>query len=261
MIVIERLRLRDTNRALDILAGVAIVSVAIALAGLVWRIAGHADSGAITLPSDARTRAVTVDTGPAIAWNPFGSPTAADATAATSIQAVLKGVVFARPAELSVAFVAIGAEPPKPYRVGDAVAGAAITDIRRDRIILNNAGRLEFLAFPDPFGQATPTPGAAPAQSAPGAPPAPTAPAAPAPPTAQAVLSRLNATPVAGGYAIGANAPPGMRSGDVVQSVNGAALTDQSAVNAAIASAGASGQAQVTILRDGRPITVTVPIR
>ncbi len=255
MIVIERLRLRDTTRALDILAGVAIVSVAIALAGLVWRIAGHADSGAITLPSDARARAVVVDTGPAIAWNPFGSPTAADATAATSIQAVLKGVVSARPVELSVAFVAIGAEPPKPYRVGDAVAGAAITEIRRDRIILNNAGRLEFLAFPDPFGQATPAPGAAPAQPAPGSPVAPPA------PTAQAVLSRLNATPVAGGYAIGANAPPGMRSGDVVQSVNGAAMTDQSAVNAAIASAGTSGQAQVTILRDGKPITVTVPLR
>lgn len=260
MIVAERLRLRE--RWVNWLAAAAIVSVAVALAGLVWRIAGHADTGAITVPSDARARAVTVDSGPAVAWSPFGSPTAADATAPTGIQAVLKGVVFARPAELSISFVSIGNEPAKPFKVGDALAGAQVTEIRRDRIILNNGGRLEYLAFPDPFGQATPTPGT-PAPAAAGQPMAAPAPAAatPPPPSAQAVLSRLNATPVAGGYAIGANAPPGMRSGDVVQSVNGAAMTDQSAVNAAIASAAASGQAQVTILRDGKPITVSIPIR
>ncbi|KQM61892.1 MULTISPECIES: type II secretion system protein N [unclassified Sphingomonas] len=259
MIVVERFRFRE--RWIDWLAAAAIVSVAFALASLVWRIAGHADTGAITVPSDARARAVTVDSGPAVAWAPFGSPTAADATSPTGIQAILKGVVFARPAELSISFVSIGNEPAKPYKVGDALAGAQVTEIRRDRIILNNGGRLEYLAFPDPFGQATPTPGAAPAP-APGQPMAQPAPAAaPPPPSAQAVLSRLNATPVAGGYAIGANAPPGMRSGDVVQSVNGASMTDQSAVNAAIASAAASGQAQVTILRDGKPITVSIPIR
>lgn len=261
MIAIRRFTPRHARTSLDLLAGAAIVSVAVALAGLVWRIAGHADTGAITIPSDARTRAVVIDTGPALAWSAFGSPTAADATAATTIQAVLKGVVFARPAELSTAFVAIGSEPAKPYAVGALISGATITEIRRDRIILNNAGRLEYLAFPDPFGQATPTPGAAPV-GAPQPPAAGTAPqSAPVAPAAESIISRLNATPVSGGYAVGANPPPGMRVGDVVQSVNGAALSDQSAINAAVASAGQSGQATVTILRDGRPITVTVPIR
>ncbi|KQM76119.1 hypothetical protein ASE70_09960 [Sphingomonas sp. Leaf22] len=260
MIVVERLRWRE--RWVDWLAAAAIVSVAFALAGLVWRIAGHAGTGAITVPSAARTRAVTVDTGPALAWAPFGSPTAADATSPTAIQAVLKGVVFARPAELSIAFVSIGNEAAKPFKAGDALAGAQVTEIRRDRIILNNGGRLEYLAFPDPFGQATPTPGqAAPAPNFTVQPSTAPAAAPPPPPSAQAVLSRLNATPVAGGYAIGANPPPGMRAGDVIQSVNGAALTDPSAVNAAIASAAASGQAQVTILRDGKPNTVSIPIR
>ncbi len=159
MIVVERFRVRE--RWVDWLAAAAIVSVAFALAGLVWRLAGHADTGAITVPSEARARAVTVDSGPAVAWAPFGSPTAADATAPTGIQAVLKGVVFARPAGLSISFVSIGNEAAKPYKVGDALAGAQLTEIRRDRIILNNGGRLEYLAFPDPFGQATPTPGQA----------------------------------------------------------------------------------------------------
>jgi general secretion pathway protein C len=264
MIAVQRLRLREPGRALDLLAGAAILSVAIALAGLVWRMAGQADTGAITLPSDARAAATVVDTGPALAWQPFGSPTATDATTATGIQAVLKGVVFARPAELSVAFVAIGAEPPKPYKVGDAVAGAGITEIRRDRIILNNGGRLEFLAFPDPFGNPASKPGTAPQGPPPQGQPMQQSPAsasAPPAPTAQTVLSRLGATQVAGGYSIGSDPPPGMRPGDVVQSVNGASMTDQSAVNAAIASAGASGQAQISILRDGKPITVTIPIR
>ncbi|WP_241215475.1 type II secretion system protein N [Sphingomonas sp. ABOLH] len=145
MIVVERLRFRE--RWVDWLAAAAIVSVAFALAGLVWRIAGHADTGAITVPSEARARAVTVDSGPAIAWSPFGSPTAADATSPTGIQAILKGVVFARPAELSISFVSLGNEPAKPYKVGDALAGAQVTEIRRDRIILNNGGRLEYLAL------------------------------------------------------------------------------------------------------------------
>lgn len=89
--------------------------------------------------------------------------------------------------------------------------------------------------------------------------PQPAPPAAPLP-AASALIDRLGATQVPGGYAIGANAPPGMRAGDVVQSINGVALSDPAAADAALAGAG-TGPAQVTILRDGKPITVTIPIR
>ena len=49
------------------------------------------------------------------------------------------------------------------------------------------------------------------------------------------VLQRLDAQPVAGGYRIGAGAPPGLRQGDVLQQLNGTPLTSPDAARAAIA--------------------------
>ncbi|MBL7660755.1 signaling protein, partial [Escherichia coli] len=63
----------------------------------------------------------------------------------------------------------------------------------------------------------------APARTA-GGPPAPTA--APPQATVAGILQRFDATPVSGGYRIGDNGPPGMVAGDVIQSVNGTALSD-----------------------------------
>jgi type II secretion system protein I len=44
-------RPRQARTTLDLLTGAVVVSVAFALAGLTWRIAGHAGTGAITVPS------------------------------------------------------------------------------------------------------------------------------------------------------------------------------------------------------------------
>lgn len=52
-----------------------------------------------------------------------------------------------------------------------------------------------------------------------------------------------------------------MQPGDVITSVNGTQMTDTQAANAAFAAAQASGSAQIQILRDGRRITLTVPLR
>ncbi|MFS2109435.1 PDZ domain-containing protein, partial [Sphingomonas sp. Sphisp140] len=93
----------------------------------------------------------------------------------------------------------------------------------------------------------------------PGAPPAP----APAPPaaTVAGILQRFDASPVQGGYRIGDNGPPGMVAGDVIQSVNGTSLSDPAAAQGAFAAAQANGNAQIQILRDGKRITLTVPLR
>jgi general secretion pathway protein C len=249
------------HRALDALTAAVIVSVAIALAGLTWRIAGHAGQGAITVPSGVRPAlAAAPDLAPALALAPFGKAARADMAQATALQIELKGIVFAVPETMASAFVAQNGEAPRAFRVGEAVAGATIEAIQRDRILLNNGGRIEFLAFPDPF--ASPEQRAQAASQA--AAPQTVAPAGPPPPPAQqaaGLLQRFDATPTEGGYAIGGNAPAGLRPGDVIQSLNGQPLGRGEADQAAFANAQASGAAQIQILRDGKPITLTVPLR
>lgn len=264
---------RQARTALDILTGLVVLSVAIALAGLTWRLAGHAGTGAITVPSGSSGPAVAPDIAPALALAPFGKSAAGEAGQATSLPLELRGVVAATPASLSTAFISVSGATTAPFHVGEVVSGATIQSILRDRVILSVGGRSEFLAFPDPSlspeqrqaaqnqaaqNQTTPQPGASPAPGAGGAPPPPAAPPAAA---AAGLLQRFDATPVNGGYRIGDNGPPGMVSGDVIQSVNGTSLGDPAAANAAFASAQASGTAQIQILRDGKRLTLTVPLR
>ncbi|WP_066800553.1 type II secretion system protein N [Sphingomonas soli] len=256
---------RQARTGLDLLTGLTVVSVAVALAGLTWRIAGHAETGAVMVPQGSSASIVAPDIAPALALAPFGKAVGGDAGMATSLPLELKGVFAARPAEASVAYISVSGAAATPFRVGDAAGGGTITAIHRDRVILSNGGRSEFLAFPDPAlspeqraaavakGPAPLVPGVAPAQG--------NAIAPPAAPNPADMLARLDATPVTGGYRIGANGPPGMQPGDVIQSVNGTALTDPSAANGAFAAAQASGSAQIQILRNGKPLTLTVPLR
>ncbi|MEP9359840.1 type II secretion system protein N [Sphingomonas sp. KR3-1] len=264
---------RQARIGLDLFTGAVVVSVAIALAGLTWRIAGHAGTGAITVPSGATGPAVAPDIGPAVALAPFGKPSVSEAGQATTLPFELKGVIAASPAELSTAFISVSGQPAKPYKVGDNVNGATIQAIRRDRVILANGGRNEFLAFPDPTltpeqrqaaaqGQAAPAP-SNPVTAPDGPPVVRPAGAPPAPPAAamSGLLQRFDASPVSGGYRIGDNAPPGMVAGDVIQSINGTALTDTAAAQGAFAAAQSSGNAQIQVLRDGKRLTLTVPLR
>jgi len=264
---------RQARTALDIFTGLVVLSVAVALAGLTWRLAGHAGTGAITVPSGRSGPAVAPDIASALALAPFGKSAASEAGQPTSLPLELKGVIAATPASLSTAFISVSGATTASFHVGEVVSGATIQSILRDRVILSVGGRSEFLAFPDPTlspeqrqaaqnqaaqNQVTPQPGAPPPGPGTGGPPPPAAP----PATATAgLLQRFDATPVSGGYRIGDNGPPGMVAGDVIQSVNGTSLSDPAAANAAFASAQASGTAQIQILRDGKRLTLTVPLR
>lgn len=250
---------RQTRTALDLFTAAVIASVAIAMAGLTWRIAGHAGTGAITVPSAKRAPSAATDVTAALTL--FGRPGAAGGQAsATGLPLVLKGVVAAQPASLSVAYISVDGQPPKPFRVGELVNGATIQGILHDRVLLAAGGGTEYLGFPDPT--LTPEQRAAGVQSQPGQ-PAPGAPSAPPPgaTSAAALIARLDASPAANGYQIGQNAPPGLQAGDVIQTVNGATLTDPAAATAALGRAAQAGTAQIQILRDGKPITLTVPTR
>lgn len=247
---------RQARTTLDLFTGAVVVSVAIALAGLTWRIAGHASTGAVTVPSGARPVAVTADVTPALAFAPFGKGAATDATQATALPLKLKGVFAAVPATLSVAYIEVGGEAAKPFRVGEAPGGGTIEGILRDRVILRVAGRIEYLAFPDPALTTE-------QQQAAAAPPAPAAPAQPTAAPASAAAAALSAmTPApGGGMQVGANAPPGLQSGDVITSIGGTPLTSPASAASAFAAAQSRGSVQVQITRDGKPVTLTIPTR
>lgn len=255
---------RQARIVLDVLTGLVVISVGVALAGLTWRIAGHAGTGAITVPSGRSGPAVAPDIAPALALAPFGKPSVTEAGQSTGLPLELKGIIAAIPAELSTAFIAVSGQPPKPFHLGENAGGGVIQAILRDRVILTNGGRSEYLAFPDP-ARVPGEPGgqAATAATTPGTPPPPiAAPAQSSPAAAVAgVLQRFDASPVSGGYRIGGNGPPGMLAGDVIQSVNGTSLSDPAAAQGALAAAQASGSAQIQILRDGKRLTLTVPLR
>lgn len=257
MIRFPELSPRQARTTLDLVAGAVIVSVAVALAGLTWRIAGHASTGAVTIPSGARPVAVTADVTPALAFAPFGKGSVTDATQPTALPLKLKGVFAASPASLSVAYIEVGGEAAKPFRVGEAPGGGTIEGILRDRVILRVAGRIEYLAFPDPTLTAE-------QQTAAAAPPAtPAAPAqsAAAPATAAAgVLAAMTPAP-GGGMQVGANAPPGLQTGDVITSIGGTPLTSPASAASAFAAAQSRGSVQVQITRDGKPVTLTIPTR
>ncbi len=247
---------RQARTTLDIVTAGVIVSVAIALAGLTWRIAGHASTGAVTVPSGARPVAVVTDVTPALAFAPFGKGSLTDAGQATALPLKLKGVFAAVPATLSVAYIEVGGEAAKPFRIGEAPGGGTIEGILRDRVILRVAGRIEYLAFPDPSLTAD-------QQQAAAAPPVPAAPAQPAAAPASAAATALSAmTPApGGGMQVGANAPPGLQTGDVITSIGGTPLTSPASAASAFAAAQARGSVQVQITRDGKPVTLTIPTR
>ena len=248
---------RQARTTLDIVAAAVIVSVAVALAGLTWRIAGHASTGAVTIPSGARPATVTTDVTPALAFAPFGKGSITDASQPTALPLKLKGVFAASPAALSVAYIEVGGEAAKPFRIGEAPGGGTIEGILRDRVILRVAGRIEYLAFPDPSLTAEQQTAAA----APPAAPAASAQASAAPATAAAgVLAAMTPAP-GGGMQVGANAPPGLQTGDVITSIGGTPLTSPASAATAFAAAQGRGSVQVQITRDGKPVTLTIPTR
>ena len=267
MTILPALTPRQTKLALDLLTAAVVISVAFALAGLTWRIAGHAGTGAITEPSGRSGPALPANSGAAIALAPFGKGTTLDATQPTSLPLTLQGIVAANPASASTAFIVQSGQPAAPFQIGQTVGGATIQGILRDRVILSNQGKLEYLTFPDPNAAANAQAAGAPGTTVaitpgqrPGAPPG-QAPRAAPPPDTQPILQKFNATPVDGGYRIGSSPAPGLNAGDILLSVNGTPLSDPNAASAAFTAAQASGSATIQILRDGKRMTLTVPLR
>lgn len=285
-------------------AGVIVVTtVALALAGLTWRLVGWDDGRtsvfvAEALPPLGAGAGADPDIARIVGLAPFGGGGDGSGLPASTLGLVLKGILLAYPAEVSSVLIATGEGPAMSYGIGGApAANAVIETIEVDRVILRVGDRRETLGFPEPVAGAVPapttiaapgtgititTPGqasaptqspqaaAALASSSPIATAAAAAAAAsrpaPAAPVAPPSASSLGVSESAGGYRIGPNPAPelsrfGLRPGDVIETLNGQAVGDLADDRQLFERAVESGGARVEIVRDGRRVTLTIPLR
>lgn len=257
----------------DLFTVAMIVSVAIALAQLTWRILGDSGLPARPVPVVLAPPPAPVDLTAITAASPFGTAAAAAGPAAGNL--ILRAIMFARPATASTALISAGDTPAILLHVGDPAPGGAIVDgIALDHVVLRTSAGLQTLAFPKP---GAPAAGAAPSAQPFVGLPTPTAPVAipsaplllPPPPTGGArigFLDSIGATPTQEGYRIGADAPAAMRAaglqpGDVVQKINGTTVGNADTDRALFASAVSGGALRVELVRNGRHIAVSLPAR
>lgn len=194
----------------------------------------------------------------------------ADLAETRLVNLVLKGTVASQQAEFSVALIADGNNEQKVYAIGDSVGSAAtLHAIYADRVVLNEKGMLTNLNLPREFAavqisnvRRTTTrtrQGMSNSQSI------------------QAVVSQnltklsdvirptpylVNGQPA--GYRVypGRNrkqfAALGLRPGDIIQDIDGQALTDPRQAMQIFQSLGTAEQVTVTIQRNGQPQTIVL---
>ena len=292
-----RLSSADTDRV-SRLAALAVCVVAGALCvwlalRLIWLFVPHADSAAVT-PLAATTTTGSAATSIA-QWHLFGNPQTVDLAARarnapkTALDLVLRGTFALEDPHQGIAIIAQGAQRDQRYSVGEDVGNAKLVEVYPDHVVLAHDGITEILEMQRPDDHAAPAAAAAaarpgtPTSVPPGYVPAAAAPGGPAPASpAGAVLARSNAADlardvrfepvfdngrVAGARLSGSGAAGalmnqvGLRPTDVVTAVNGTQLANVSNPQQLIEQFGNASTLQVTIQRDGRPLTLTLNLR
>ena len=269
------MRPRNAALLIDLFTGAVILSVAVALANVTWRLIELVDHR-MPEPNGAPLRsapALAIDITPILAFAPFGTENGSDLRP-TSLPIELRGVFQAIPSEASTALIAPTGGASAAYKVGEAVpAGGSILAINRDSVVFAVNGHRELLGFPQPAGAKGAAPTAGP--SAPGtsvtaqAPsPAGTAVSSAAPSTnpSQALLDSLGASPVSGGYRVGESLSSvareaGLLPGDVINQVNGTLLGNPAMDRQTLALAARSGQLRIGLVRNGRQATFALPLQ
>lgn len=285
---------RMNEIALRVVSLLVVGSIAWALAALTWRLVGWDDGRtevavAESLPPlGAAAGGPDPDVARIVGLAPFGGGAATTGgLPASTLGLVLKGVLSAYPASASTALIAVGEGPAAIYGIGQSpAANAVIEAIEVDHVILNVGGTRERLDFPQPVvapvDPSAPAPGAGitvtpvtPGGTAPPPPPvvastntgSGSATSAPAPASSAAGnVAAAGVSATAAGYRIGPNPSPelrrfGLQAGDVIESLNGQAVSGASSDQALLEQARAAGQARVVVNRDGRRLTLTFSLR
>ena len=293
---------RRDEIALRVVSVVVVGSLALAMAGLTWRLVGWDDGRsevavAESLPplGGAAAPGADPDVARIVSLAPFGGAAAPGGVATSTLGLVLKGIISAYPASASTALISVGDGPAAIYAIGQTPVGdAVIEQIEVDHVILTSGGTRQRLDFPTPAAAdpatATATPGAGiqitpaqPAQTpaaaaalamsspiataaAAAAQPAPRVADTGATPNVAAAAGAAGISASAAGYRIGPNPSAelrrfGLQPGDVIESLNGEAVGNAGLDQQLIERARSAGQARVVILREGRRLTVNLPLR
>lgn len=135
---------------LTVITVTVVASLALGLAGMIWRLAGLNDGrdriARVVEPAASRR---STDIAPILALAPFGG-VVADAQASVSGM-TLRAIFMAYPAEASSALIAVGDEPATIVHPGEALSsGALIQSIAVDHVVLQISGQAERLEFPKP---------------------------------------------------------------------------------------------------------------
>jgi len=188
-----------------------------------------------------------------------------DDVAETRLNLSLKGTITANDEQMSIAIIADTSNQEKVYAIRDTVVpGTTLHAVYADRVILNRSGALEALKLPKEFPQSS--------QTVRRVAPPPVSRAADANPSIQEVVSEnvtkladvIRPTPyfVAGqqqGYRVYPGrdrkqfAALGLRPGDLIKDIDGAALTDPQQAMEIFQNLGSADQVSVTVERNGQP--------
>ena len=265
---------RRVQLGIDLFTAVMIGSVALALAGLTWRLTGYTGEMPVASPVTATTSAEPADMGGILALAPFG--TAMAASQATGGGAVkLKGILLAFPASASTALIAGSDGKVASYGIGAAINGGVVEAIEADQVIVRLPTGLQTLGFAlGPQGQSlagSGIPSGSPLGAL-GGKPGPTAglsgssgPSGSG--SSSSGLGSFGGGPVAGldsgGFRVSGTSPPalfaaGLRPGDVVEQLNGSAVNSSMNERDLIARVAQSGSAQVVVVRNGQRVSLSL---
>ncbi|MDX1403814.1 MAG: type II secretion system protein GspC [Woeseiaceae bacterium] len=257
-----------------------VVAIAWQLARIIWLlIPGSAgDDAAITPPSQLQSpgarSAGQVDVQSIAGAHLFGqasgegpvqpAPESYEDLAETRLSLLLKGTMAANDQKSAVAFIEDNRKEQKIYFIGDTVtAGTTLHAVYADRVVLNRSGTLELLRLPKEFpkGSSVTRRNRTAVNRT-----------ASSPQSIQSVVSE-NATQLADvirptpyyvsgqmqGYRVypGRNrkqfAALGLRPGDLIKDIDGAALTDPQQAMQVFQNLGDAEQVSVTVERNGQP--------
>ncbi|TAK54816.1 MAG: hypothetical protein EPO25_05740 [Gammaproteobacteria bacterium] len=256
-----------------IAAFVLVLLIAAQLASLAWRLYGsHAEPGD-RVPVVAAAAAPAIDVAGIVNAHLFGiaaaDPGAAPATASGNL--VLAGTLAGRTPEQGWAILGPSQQAARVYATGATLPGGArLVAVYADRVILERAGRREYLSLPRLSGAArqAPDPFSTPPATA-QLPPDGVREVLAQPPAAASEI--LRPQPVfAGGQLRGYRVYPGrnrqqftrlgLLPGDLVTAVNGAPLEDPGRGLEALQGLAAGGMATLTVDRNGQVRQLTVDI-